>query len=304
MSSKKTAGAVFNPQDKFLESVQNFFKALEHLYKKKLKKDPDDEESQEVLTKVERWHSRLRTMVLDASENVRTKAGKELVGSFHKTLSPFYQRIMKMDTRVIFDIDHAIFTELDFKTIFSKSKPKVQTIMFKHLQVMCRNANLCSSTEDVPDGVMSKVYGISAKMAEAQKSGKKPDFGQIWNEASSIVHGSSQSDQMAIAKSMQDGGMQGLMNMVMGGDGGAGGGGGGGASSKTTSKRASSKSRKIRAKWEKQRTGSAKLSGSKRRAQARAKEEADAAEKKRAKATDSDDSDDDTDTDSDDSSLD
>lgn len=289
MSAKQTPAMTFNPLDKFLESVQNFFKALEHLYGKKVKKDPDDEESLEVLKKIQRWHSRLRTMIIEASDKVKTKAGKELVSSFHDTLEPFYQRIMKMDTRVIFEIDHAIFTELDFKKIFSKAKEKVQTIMFKHLQVMCRNANLCCSTEDVPDGVMSKVYGISAKMAQAQKQGKKPDFGQIWNEASSIVHGSSEKDQMAIAKSMQDGGMQGLMNMVMGGAGGAGG------ASKTKKKKLSSKARKIRAKREKKRAGSSKLTGSKRRAQAR--EQAEAAEKKRTRETPTD-SDTDSSTDS------
>jgi hypothetical protein len=304
-STAKTAAAVFNPQDKFLESVQNFLMALEYLYKKNLKKDPDDEESQEVLTKVQRWHSRLRTMVIDASDGMRIKTGGELVASFHTTMSPFYQRIMKMDPHVIFSIDHSLFTELDFKTIFSKSKPKVQTIMLKHLLVMCRNANLCSSTENVPAVVMSKIYGISAKMAEAQNSGKKPDMADIWKEATSIVHDSSKSDQMAIAKSMEDGGMQGLINMVMGGavEGGRGGEGGGGSSAKTKTKTLSSKARKIRAKREKKRLGTSKLTGSKRTSPARATEEARLVERKRAHGTKSGaDPDDETDTGDDDSS--
>jgi hypothetical protein len=207
MSSSGEA-STFDPQDKFVEAISNFLKALLH----KFRKDP------EVVATLKTQHSRLNMMVIDASEKVRRAAGRKLVMAFHQAMSPFYQRIMSMDKRVPFDIKHDIFVELDFPKLFSRCSEKVQGIMFKHLQAICRFSSLCASTDDVPGNVMSQVYGISAKMAEAQKKGESVNFGDVWKQAEKIVKEADKSDQKAIAKSMQEGGMQNLISMVMGGN--------------------------------------------------------------------------------------
>ena len=232
----------FDPQDKFVEAVDNFLKALLH----KFRKDPD------ATARLTKQHDRLNMMIIDASEKVRRSAGKKLVDAFHDAVSPFYQRIMSMDKRVVFDIKQDIFVELDFPKLFSKCSEKVQTIMFKHLQTICRFSSLCASTGDIPGGVMSQVYGISAKMAQAQKRGQSVNFGDVWKQAESIVKGAGKSDQKAIAKSMKEGGMQNLMNMVMGG--GDGGGGGSGASSKAKSTESRKKKRGKKRRSEKKRS--------------------------------------------------
>ena len=209
MTSKSTSSTTvqFDPQDKFIEAVDNFLKALLH----KFRKDAD------ATQKLKTQHSRLHMMVISASEKVRKTAGKKLVMTFHETMSPFYQRIMNMDKQVIFKIKQDMLTELDFPKLFSQCSEKVQTIMFKHLQTICRYSSLCASTNDIPGGVMSQVYGISAKMAEAQRQGKSVNFSEVWQQAEKIVKSAEKSDQKAIARSMKEGGMHNLMNMVMGG---------------------------------------------------------------------------------------
>ena len=62
----------FDPQDKFIEAVENFIKALLH----KFRKNP------EAVSKLKTQHSRLKMMVIDASDKVRRSAGKKLLWPF------------------------------------------------------------------------------------------------------------------------------------------------------------------------------------------------------------------------------
>lgn len=186
---------------KFIMGMANFLDALLHKFK-------DDE-------KLVKQRRRLQTMVIDASPQIRRTMSTQLIQEFHNTVSPFYQRIMQADDRVVFEIKHAMFKDMKFDEKYARCNKKTQQVMFMHLQGICRQAELHHGTSDVPDDIMAKVYNVSAKHIQDTRAGRSLDMGKVWADAMNVVTSSSAEDQQGLAEAMSGERIQGIMQNVM-----------------------------------------------------------------------------------------
>lgn len=200
-TAPSSANSSVSALQKFIMGMAGFMDALLHKFK-------DDQE----LIKQRR---RLQTMVIDASPKMRQTMSQKLITEFHTAMSPYYQRIMQADDRVIFEIKHETFKEMKFDEKYAKCNKKTQKVMFVHLQGICRQAELHHGTSDVPANIMSKVYDVSAKHIADTRAGRSLDMSKVWADAMQVVTSSTSAEQQGLAQAMSGAKIQGIMSNVM-----------------------------------------------------------------------------------------
>jgi hypothetical protein len=207
------------PLDIFVESISDFLKALIFQFSPHPKKSADEnkklEELAPIVQRIRDKQNELQTMVLDVkSANLRRMVANELCQSYHSNMQHFYGRIYNNDKRIVDEINHDLFKQLEFSRLFHAADERAHLAIFEHLKTICNYASAHCMTSQLPSTMMGKISAVSKQVAESMQSTGKMDFELLMRQTQSVVASSDPNDLMQVSQMLGNGSLGNLDGMM------------------------------------------------------------------------------------------
>lgn len=154
-----------------------------------------------------------------AAASDRISVETDLVSTYHRTMTPFYERVASRDDSVFVDAQKTVefVRKLQIATKWSEADADTRECIYEYLDLLNRFSRMYSVYATVPSNMMTKITSVATKMAAELETGKlTPATIDIAAVGQSVVAGIDERELQQFARTMLSNKeqMQGMLRMV------------------------------------------------------------------------------------------